>query len=135
MRKNIACIPKDAKWYIAELINECRIEGESNNIVHIDITLINANSPEDAFQKANELGKENEISYSNPKNQQVSWFYRGLRNLYVVYDELEHGAELLFEEKIGMTEDEIKNIISDREQLNVFTKAKPKDENEPDYGC
>ena len=131
----MAYIPKDAEWYIAELINECRIESESDNVVHIDIVLINATSPEEAFQKANELGKENEISYLNPKNQEVTWFYRGLRDLNVVHDELEHGAELLFEEEIGMTEDEVEKIISDREQLNVFAKIKSREKNEPDYSC
>jgi hypothetical protein len=41
----MAYIPKDAKWYIAELVMEFQIEGESRNVVHVNIVLIRADSP------------------------------------------------------------------------------------------
>ena len=48
-------IPEGAKWYIAELIMECRINGEPRNIVHVNIILVRADSPQEAFQKPNNL--------------------------------------------------------------------------------
>ena len=30
----MAYIPSDAEWYIAELINEIAVEGETSNVVH-----------------------------------------------------------------------------------------------------
>ncbi|MGB3691330.1 MAG: DUF4288 domain-containing protein [Spirulinaceae cyanobacterium] len=45
-------IPQDAKWYLAELIMECKIEGDSRNVIHVNITLVRADSPEEAFSKA-----------------------------------------------------------------------------------
>jgi hypothetical protein len=129
----MAYIPKDAKWYIADLVMECQIEGEPRNVVHINIVLVRADSPEEAFQKAEELGKEGENSYLNPNNQQVIWLYRGLRDLQVIHDELEDGAELMYEEKIGISEDEVQAIVRAKSQLNVFKPYKPRDISKPDY--
>ncbi|GLI35942.1 hypothetical protein [Desulforhabdus amnigena] len=43
-------IPKDAKWRIAEIVVEHRIEAEPRNVVHIDFIPVRADSPEDAFK-------------------------------------------------------------------------------------
>ena len=37
--------------------------------------------------------------------------FLGLRNLSVVYEELEHGAELMYEEQVGVPSDELKNCV------------------------
>lgn len=131
----MAYIPKDAKWYIAELVMECKIEGESQNVVHVNIILIRADSPEEAFEKAEAFGREDESSYLNPKNQQVSWRYRGLRALNVIHDELEDGAELMFEEKIGIPEERLQKMIYPKHKLNVFRPIQPRDSSQPNYGC
>ena len=129
----MAYIPKDAKWYIAELVMECRIDGESRNVVHVNIILIRADSPEEAFKKAQELGRESESSYLNPKNQQVLWRYRGLRDLNVIHDELEDGAELMFEEKIAISADEVQKMLTAKYQLNVFRPIASRDSSQPNY--
>jgi len=129
----MAYIPEDAKWYIADLVMECQIEEEPRNVVHVNIVLVHADSPEEAFQKAEKLGKEGENSYLNPNNQKVIWLYRGLRDLQVIHDELEHGAELMYEEKIGISEDEVQAIVRAKSQLNVFQPYKPRDTSKPDY--
>ncbi len=131
----MAYIPKDAKWYIAELVMECKIEGESQNVVHVNIILIRADSPEEAFEKAQQFGTESEDSYLNPKNQQVSWRYRGLRDLNVIHDELEDGAELMFEEKIDIPEDEVQEMLTSKYELNVFCPIEPRDSSQPNYCC
>lgn len=130
----MAYIPHDAKWYIAELVMECRIEGEPSNVVHVNIVLIRADSPDEAFEKAEQLGREGEDSYLNYTDQKVVWIYRGLRDINVVHDELEHGAELMFEEKIGISEDAVRNIITTKSLLNIFRPAQ-QDLSKPNYGC
>ncbi|XHX75748.1 MAG: DUF4288 domain-containing protein [Stenomitos frigidus ULC029] len=129
----MAYIPKDAKWYIAELVMECQIEGELSNVVHIDIILVRADSPEEAFEKAEQLGREGEVSYLNPKDQRATWSYRGLRDLNVIHDELEHGTELLFEEEIGISEDKVKALLTAKSQLNVFRPNEPREPSYPNY--
>ncbi len=129
----MAYIPKDAKWYIADLVIECCIEGESSNVVHINSVLIRADSPEEAFEKAEQLGREGENSYLNPQDQMTTWSYRGLRELNVIHDELKHGTELLFEEEIGISEDKVKALLTAKSQLNVFRLDEPRDPSYPNY--
>ena len=131
----MAYIPKDAKWYVAELVMECRIEGESRNVVHVDIVLVRADSPEEAFEKAEQLGREGEVLYLNPVNQRTVWLYRGLRDLNVIHDELEHGAELMFEERINISEGAVQEMITTKSQLNLFRPDKQRDPSRPNYGC
>jgi hypothetical protein len=61
----MAYIPDDAKWYIAEIIMECQIEDDPRNVVHINIVLVRADSPEEAFEKADTKSK-NKCDRSDP---------------------------------------------------------------------
>ncbi len=124
----------DAEWYIAELVVECQIEDEPRNVVHVNILLVQADSPENAFVKAEQLGQESENSYLNPNSKVVTWTYRGLRDLIVIDDELEHGAELMFEEEIGISEADVQAMLRQKSQLNVFRPHKPRDADFPSYG-
>lgn len=89
--------------------------------------------PHEAFLKAEQLGRDSEDSYLNPNNQTVTFTYRGLRNLLVIYEELEHGAELMFEEEVGMSEDELQKMLTPKSQLAVFDSDQPIDPSRPDY--
>ncbi|PZV16780.1 MAG: hypothetical protein DCF22_04550 [Leptolyngbya sp.] len=130
----MTAIPNNEKWYIAELVMECQTEDEPRNVVHVNILLVQANSSEDAFVKAEQLGRESEHFYLNPNSKVVTWIYRGLRDLMVIDDELEHGAELMFEEEIGISEEDVQAMLSQKSQLNVFRPHKPRDADFPSYG-
>jgi uncharacterized protein DUF4288 len=124
-------IPGHAKWYTAELVEEITVEGDPRNVVHKNLMLIRADSPEDAYQKAVALGKESEVSYANPHGKLVRIRFRGLAELNVIYDELDHGAELLYEERTGVSKDEIESWIIPKEHLSVF---RPRETSKsPDY--
>ncbi|UBF28297.1 DUF4288 domain-containing protein [Kovacikia minuta CCNUW1] len=129
----MAYIPDDAKWYIAEIVMECQVEGNSRNVVHTNIVLVRADSPEEAFEKAEELGRGGEDRYLNTSDQEVTFQYRGLRELNVIHDELEHGAELMYEEEIGVQEDELKAMISLKSDLAVFRDSQPRASDYPNY--
>jgi hypothetical protein len=128
----MAYIPKDAKWYIADIILEIRIKNEPRNIVHTNTVLIRADSPNEAFDKAEELGAEAETSYENSEGNLVVISYRGLRSLNVIHDELEHGAELAYQEDVEVSEEKIRSWISSREELGVFAPI-VSSENKPNY--
>jgi len=117
-------IPSGAKWYIADIVQEFKIEGENENVVHIDTTLIRADSPEEAYEKAVELGREAADSYKNSDGKVVNVLYRGLRNLNVVDGELEHGTELLFERRHSLSEQETNDLVREKDQLSVFRPIK-----------
>ena len=67
----MAFIPRDAIWYIAEVVLEITVEGATENVVHIDYLLVRADSPDDAYEKALRLGREHEATYLNSDKKEV----------------------------------------------------------------
>jgi hypothetical protein len=95
-------LPEGARWYLAGLVLEHTIEGDPRNVVHVNTHLIEAGSPEEAYRKANALGRASELAYANTEGKQVRVAFRGLRDLDVIHDNLEDGAELFYEERVGI---------------------------------
>ncbi|MBL0159377.1 MAG: DUF4288 domain-containing protein [Bryobacterales bacterium] len=100
-------IPPDAKWWLADLIVEFRIDGDPGSLVHFNLTLIRGRLGGAGVLKALARGAEFADTYTNTDGRQVQVFFRGLRDLFVVYEELEDGAELLYEERASASEVEI----------------------------
>ena len=113
-------IPKDAKWYLADLIVQMRIEEEPRSLIHINTVLVRADSPEEAHEKALDLGRQEEYSYENTEGKVVSVIFGGLNDLNVIHDDLEHGAELIYQEKVDLTEEQIRALAKPKLQLGVF---------------
>lgn len=126
-------VPQGAEWYVAEVIEEITVEGDPRNVVHKNLILIRADSPDDAYAKAMKIGGQHESSYSNPEGKLVRATFRGLGYLDVVHDDLEHGAELLYERKTAVREAEIQKWVLSREQLPLFRASQPAPDY-PDYG-
>lgn len=116
----MAFIPQHANWYLAQIVVEIIVEDETQNAIHVNYLLIQAGSPEEAYAKALQLGTQHESTYRNPKGQEVVLRFRGLRNLNVIYEALEDGTELLYEEKIGVPSNEVSKLIRPKKLLAVF---------------
>ena len=116
----MAYIPEDAHWYLAEVVLEHTVENDPRNVVHINIHLIEAVSPELAYDKAIALGRQSEVCFTNTGGKEVRVAFRGLRQLNVIHDKLEDGAELTYEEIAGVPEAELRDLISPKEGLGVF---------------
>jgi len=116
----VGFIPDDARWYLAGLVVEHLIEDEPRNIVHVNTHLIEAGSPEQAFLKANELGHAVESEYANTTGKRVRVIFRGLRDLDVIHDELEDGAELFYEEQVGVPDNDLRRWVKPKDKLSVF---------------
>ena len=116
----MAFIPRDAVWYIAQVVLEIIVEGEPQNLVHINYLLVRADSPEQAYGKALRLGAEHKTSYLNPANKMVRVYFRGLRNLTVLHEGLDDGAEILYGEKVGIGQEAVEALIRPKEALSVF---------------
>jgi len=123
-------IPESAKWYLAEIVEQITVEGDPRNIVHTNLVLVRADSPE-AYQKAMELGAAGEQSYENPEGQCVTVRFRGLHDLNVIHDNLEHGAELIYSENLDFDESRIEKWVTQREELGIFRPITPS--KGPDY--
>ena len=118
-------IPKNAVWYLAEIVEQINVEGHAGNIVHTNVVLIRASSPEDAYQKALELGNIKNISYENPDGKRVEIRFKGLHDLNVIHDELEHGAELMYAEHNDMDDEAVQRWVTRKEELGVFAPITP----------
>ena len=121
----VAYIPRNAAWYVAEIVEEIRVEGDSRNVVHRNLVLVEAGSPEDAYNRAIQLGRDNECSYANPEGRMVVCRFCGLAELNVIHDKLEHGAEIMFWEDVSVSENQIKTWVKSKERLAVFREIEP----------
>jgi hypothetical protein len=67
------------------------------------------------------MGAQHETTYDNEEAKPVKIVFCGLRNLTVVYEKLEDGAELLYEEKLGVSADTLTALVRPKERLAVFS--------------
>lgn len=123
----MAFIPEGAKWYLAELVQELRVAGHPRNVIWRNLTLVRADSPEDAYQEALSLGRAGDTEYDNPQGNRVEVRFRGLSSLDVIHDELENGAELLFTSEAGVSEERLASFLKPKESLGVFSPIRPID--------
>lgn len=128
----MAYIPEDAEWFLADLVEEIRVEGSRRNAVHINTVLIKAATPAEAYARAMARGESATRTYTNPAGKQVSIRFRGLRHLDVIHDALEDGCEITYREKLGMSEAGIKKLVLPREELEAFLPVRERP-GQPDY--
>lgn len=116
--------PPRAAWYLAELVIELRVEGDSRRVVHTSTVLLWGRTREEAYQKALRRGAQENRSHTNPEGKLVEMRFRGLGNLLEVLDPLEDGAELCFSEEVGVSEEDMARRVRPRESLDLFA-ARP----------
>lgn len=105
-------------WYLSKIVFQI-ICGEGSHTPQFDeqLRLISASSKEEAFNKAQELGKKEEDTFYNVKEQLVRWQFVNVCELYQLTDLID-GAELYsrIEERdsaetyIGMVNQKADNI-------------------------
>ncbi len=117
-------IPPGAKWYLGDIVEQITVQDDPRSVIHVNTVLIRADSPEEAYEKAVEVGASRQTSYQNPEDKLVTITYRGLQDLNVIHDDLEHGAELIYRANIETDGAEIQKYVCGKEQLGVFAPRK-----------
>jgi len=81
-------------WYLSKIVFQI-ICGEGSHSPQFDeqLRLVSGHSKEEAFLKAQELGKKEEDTFFNAKEQLVQWHFVNVCELYEI-SELIDGAEL-----------------------------------------
>jgi hypothetical protein len=74
-------VPKDAEWYLAEIVQELTVEGDLRNVVWRNLSLIHASSPDNAYERAVALGESGDTEYLNPAGKLVTVRFHGLSYL------------------------------------------------------
>ena len=126
-------IPDDARWYLADIVLEIKIEDDARNVIHINTVLVRANSPERAYIRAIKLGREAEHKYENTDGKDVQVIFHGLRDLNVIHDKLRHGTELIYEERSELSTEQVAKLVSPKEELGVFEERRKPTKDEPNY--
>lgn len=119
-RSDMGYVPDNAEWFLADVVQEIRVAGSKRNIVHINSVIVHAESPHAPYARATEMGKRGNTSYMNEEGKRVTIRFRGLRNLDVIYDPLEDGCEIMYAEKLGVTEKGMRKLVRPKRQLEVF---------------
>ncbi len=110
-------VPSDVQWFIAEQVQELRVEGQDTSLVYINSILVKADTEESAFNHAVELSRHLNHEYENTNGAKVRSVFRGLSDLNPVHDKLEDGAELWFYSRDEQTEEQIAAMVQTKEKL------------------
>ncbi len=113
-------MPEDAEWFLANIVTSIVVEGNEPYEIEVALVLINAKSAEEAYLNAVRLGRERELDYLNTDYKTVSVKYLGLKDLSVIHDRLENGAELAFERIAVAPGIQPPDLVSRKEDLGVF---------------
>jgi len=89
-------------------------------VLHNNFVLIRAGTPGSALIAAETRGRRYDDSFVNTDGHTVNVRFIGLRNLHQVYDDLEDGAEILYEELPASSEAEALEFIRPKEALSVL---------------
>jgi len=99
-------------WYVAEIIVRCRIgkSSKSKSLYDRQVKVLRASTHEAAYQRALELGKEENQSYKNSAGQKVFWKFVGLGDLEELHDEnIIDGTEIFSRLQRGDPKTEIRS--------------------------
>jgi hypothetical protein len=119
------------EWFLAELVMKITVADDPRNVVHQNLVLVRASSPDEAYEKAIRFGKNGEISYDNPAGKTVQISFEGISDLVDIYEDLEDGSELDFHYTVDMPEERIQSLVLPRERLRAFLP--PRRADGPDY--
>jgi hypothetical protein len=113
-------------WYLAELIEQIEVEGYDNIRLWVNCILVHAVDAEEAYQKALQFGDAKNSEHLNSEGERVTHAFRGLRGLYEIYEELEDGAEIIYEDYEDIARERIDKMIKKKEELAVFQPHIPR---------
>jgi hypothetical protein len=89
-------------WYLVEIIERCEPNDIDNKrplrrcIVYGNYHLIKADSVDEAYDKAEKIGRDGNYNFRNISKTEMKWEYIGIGDLLPIYEDIEDGSELMF---------------------------------------
>jgi len=119
IEKNVVGEP--VSWYLSREIIYFEFADQTNQDeyqVWENLILINAQDPEEAYQKALKHGfdSEGEVTIDGRKGRSR---FKGLKTLIPVYEDIEDGAEIEWLEYV-IGKDELESLVKPKEDLPAF---------------
>jgi len=115
-------ITNNNKWYLVEIIERCVPDNEDTrplrrSIVYGNFHLIKADSIEQAYDKADKIGKEGSYIFKNASKKDMKWEYIGIGDLLPIYEDIEDGAELMFTDYGFISVKRSENLVKPKAEL------------------
>jgi hypothetical protein len=110
-------------YYIAQLLVHFDISESAQTVLHKNYVVIEADSAVSALSRANQLGKKYNMQYRNTKGEAVTVRFAGVAELSRVHDDIEDGAELMYEAFDGMSLKAAQALNLDKDQMSAFRET------------
>jgi hypothetical protein len=120
----MAYIPADAQWFLADLVESISVSGDPRIVVHVNSVLIRARTPKTALRKARALGRQANMTWKNAAGRKVTIRFLGLRELNVIHDKLEHGAEIAYRRRVVRSLEKARTFVKNERRLAVFAPGR-----------
>jgi Domain of unknown function (DUF4288) len=119
IEKNV--IGEPVSWYLSREIVYFEFTDQADQDeyqVWENLILINAQNPEEAYQKAlkHGFGNEEDVTIDGRKGRCK---FKGLKTLVAVYENIEDGAEIEWQEYM-VEKDELESLVKPKEKLPAF---------------
>lgn len=110
-------------WYLAKFVFRI-VCGDGQHAAQFDeqLRLIAASSKEDAFTKAQEMGKKEQETFYNQKQQLVQWQFVNISELYRL-SELIDGAELYSRIEEKDNAEQYEYVVNQKAEQIFFTQS------------
>jgi hypothetical protein len=111
-------------WYLAGLIQDLRVASDALGLVNVNWILINTSDAEEAYTKALEFGSNLNYDDRNADGEIVESRFKGLKDLLHIYDPLEDGCEIFFDEYDNKSIGDVERMAASKEPLTVFDSSR-----------
>jgi hypothetical protein len=128
--ENEKILIENGNWYIAEIIEKCEPvnRNESQELRRVktwgNFHIIKAESPKIAYDKALKIGKNGEYKFNNSDNIEMEWIFIGIGNLIPIYEDIEDGSEIMWEDYGNISNKRAMRFPISKEKLLAELKEK-----------
>jgi hypothetical protein len=115
-------------WWIFEEVEQWmskrqkKLSLTSRCLVRRNLRLVQAKNREEAYRKAMKFGRAGMPS----KTHGGEWRFAGISMLLPIYDSMEDGSEILWEEDAVMSVSKMKKLVKSKHELSVFDDSEQK---------
>ena len=110
----------EKKWYLADILEAFRVEGEENELLYINAILVHAIDAEEAYTKALAFGARSNDEYLNTDGILITVTFRGLNDLVEIYEEFADGSEIAYSKYENISRADIDRKATPKHELAVF---------------
>ncbi len=128
----MAKIINKGDWFLVEIVEKFE-PADSNKLQELrrvttwgNYHLINAKTPSEAYDKAIKIGKTSNYNFINQDKIQMKSEFLGIGDLLPIYEDLEDGAEILWNDYGFISSKRSKKIVRTKKELISRIKLKQK---------